>query len=238
MTSFVDPDSTDDSPQPPRRPAHPVRRRRRIGALLAVVAVAAIGVRAATLTSRHPAPARVAQTVPDTPQHRAPVRAGAEAAVTAADTAFTTVTGRPASLTAWRGRPTLLWFIVAGCASCGVSVPAVARHLDQIAASGVHIVTVDLYGDLPTGRPGLRLLGEFGQATAGARFTDPTWTWGVASKQLSYRYDASGTPDVYVLLDGHGRVVYRGSVPVTSMSSLLHHIQIAAAPAGMAGGGT
>lgn len=135
------------------------------------------------------------------------------------------------SLAAWQGKPFVLWFIGAGCSSCAISVPTMVKHLPTFAASGVHVIAVDLYGDLPPGDQGLRYLRQFGHDTAGARFTDPAWTWGLASRQLSYRYDPTGTPDLYFAIDQiHRRVTYRGGAPVSAIGNLLDHVNLVAEP--------
>ena len=115
----------------------------------------------------------------------------------------------------------MVWFVVAGCASCAVSIPAVAQHLHQLASDHVHVVVLDLYGDLGSGNSATANLAEFGRAAAGSQYANPMWTWGLASKSLSYAYDPSGTPDEYFLVASNGHIVYQNSVPVATMPLLL-----------------
>jgi len=135
---------------------------------------------------------------------------------------FTTTTDHTTNLASYvGGHPTMVWFIAAGCSSCQASIPAVAQHLHQLASDHVHVVVLDLYGDLGSGRSATTNLAAFGSTAAGSEYASPTWTWGLASKSLSYAYDPSGTPDEYFLIAPNGHIVYQNSVPVSTMSQLL-----------------
>lgn len=225
-SSFDNPDAPDVAA--PRRRV-PRRRRRWIWVTLTVAALTVIGARGAVLAHRHsPPPAALPAA------HTAPADRSGAAAATATEMAFTAANGRVTNLAAWQGKPFVLWFISADCSSCATSVPTMVKHLPTFAASGVHVIAVDLYGDLPPGSQGLRYLRQFGHDTAGAQFTDPAWTWGLSSRQLSYRYDPTGTPDLYVVIDKTGRLTYHGSVPVSTIGSLLDHVKLVADPAAAA----
>jgi hypothetical protein len=134
---------------------------------------------------------------------------------------FTTASGAPATIASLRGKPTMVWFVAGGCASCAASIPAVAAHLGQIRGAGTQVLTLGLYGAFPTGKAGVAQLLSFGRAAAGADVTRPGWTWGMASLALSRAYDPGGIPDVYVLVGPHGHIRYRNSVPVSTMPQLL-----------------
>lgn len=222
MSSFFD--TPDDDSAPPSRHRSSRPRRRWIWVTLALIGLTVVGARAAVIATRHsplPAALPAAQTAtPDSP--------GATVPTPATETSFTASNGRVMNLAAWQGKPFVLWFIGASCSSCAISVPTMVKHLPTFAASGVHVVAVDLYGDLPPGSQGLRYLRQFGGDTAGAHFADRAWTWGLASEQLSYRYDPTGTPDLYFVIDKTGRVAYRGSVPVSTIGSLLEHVKLVA----------
>ena len=115
----------------------------------------------------------------------------------------------------------MVWFVVTGCASCVVSIPAVAQHLRELAHDHVHVLVLDLYGDLGSGRGAVTNLSVFARAAAGSTFANAAWTWGLASKSLSYAYDPSGTPDEYFFVSSNRRITYENSVPVSTMSALL-----------------
>ena len=134
---------------------------------------------------------------------------------------FTTPSGAPSTIASLRGKPTMVWFVAGGCASCAASIPAVAQHLGQLSSDGVRVVTLGLYGNFSTGKRGVAQLLSFGRAAAGTTITRPGWTWGMASAALSEAYDPSGTPDVYALIGPDGRLGYQNSVPVSTMPQLL-----------------
>jgi hypothetical protein len=141
---------------------------------------------------------------------------------------FTTVNGATVDVASYRGKPTVLWFIATDCSSCTASIPTVAEHLNAFRADGINVAVIDLYGDLGQGPAAAQALTQVGHKLAGSRLTDPTWTWGISSRDLSYRYDPYGAPDVYYVIDRTGRITYRNSVPVSTMSNLLAQAQAVA----------
>ncbi len=136
---------------------------------------------------------------------------------------------RSRTLRAFAGRPLMVWFVANGCASCATSIPAVAEHLSAFAHAHVRVLVLGIYSAFGLGSHARAQLASFGRSAAGSRFTDPGWTWAVASAKLTSAYDPGAVPDEYVLLDRAGRTVYRGSVPVSTMGSLLTHLKETAA---------
>ncbi len=157
-----------------------------------------------------------------------PAPAAAAVGGTAPGGTFTTLDGATLDVASLRGKPTVLWFVAAGCSSCTASIPAVADHLQQLHNAGVQVAVIDLYGDLGSGTQGTQDLRNLGTSLVGARLTDPAWTWGTSSKDLSFSYDASGQPDVYYVLDRTGKITYTDGVPVSTMDQLLSHALTAA----------
>jgi len=142
--------------------------------------------------------------------------------------AYTTLDGQAVDVASLRGKPTVLWFIAAGCSSCTASIPALADHLAELKADGVQVKVVDLYGDLGQGPKAAASLGKLGRGLAGRRFDDPTWQWGISSKELSFRYDQFGEPDIYYVLDRTGKITYQNGVPISTMDELLTNAHAAA----------
>lgn len=142
---------------------------------------------------------------------------------------FAGLNGHSTNVASLRGTPTMLWFIAAGCSSCTASIPALAEHLTQLKADGVHVEVIDLYDDLGQGPKGAAALSKLGRQLTGGSFTDLTWTWGISSRNLSLRYDPSGAPDVYFLLNRTGKIIYENGVPVSTMTQLLANARAAAA---------
>lgn len=157
-----------------------------------------------------------------TPSHRARPRPAdvAARAPLAPDGTFLTASGTE-TVAALRGKPTMVWLVAGGCASCAASIPAVAAHFNQLRADGVRVVSLGMAGAFATGTKGLSELETFAHDADGSAVSQPGWHWGLASKALSIAYDPTGTPDVYVLIGPNGHVRYRGSVPVSTMPALL-----------------
>lgn len=139
--------------------------------------------------------------------------------------AVTLLDGKTTTLASLRDGPTLVWFVAAGCASCAASIPAVAQRLAIFARADTRVLAFGLYGSFDQGSKGLKQLAAFGRAAAGPTFSNAVWTWGLASAGLSAAYDRSGVPDEYFLLDAAGRTAYQGSVPVSTMGTLLDHLR-------------
>jgi len=208
-------------PHPTR--SHPHRPRRAVAASVLTAATLLLASACGSSTAATPgaAPASVGAWAP------APAAAAAVGA-TAPGGTFTTLDGTTLDVASLRGKPTVLWFVAAGCSSCTASIPAVADHLQQLHNAGVQVEVIDLYGDLGSGTQGAQDLRTLGTSLVGARLTDPGWTWGTSSKDLSFSYDASGQPDVYYVLDRTGTITYTDGVPVSTMDQLLSHALTAA----------
>jgi len=204
---------------PPKR--HPHRPRR---AVAASVLTAATLLRASACGGSTAAPGAA----PASGAAGGPAPAAAAVGAPAPGGTFTNLDGTTLDVASLRGKPTVLWFVAAGCSSCTASIPAVADHLQQLRNAGVQVEVIDLYGDLGSGTQGAQDLRNLGTSLVGARLTDPGWTWGTSSKDLSFSYDASGQPDVYYVLDRTGTITYTDGVPVSTMDQLLSHALTAA----------
>lgn len=203
-----------EGPAPPAEPPVPQRswRTRRLGALaLGIVLAAGLGLWAAQgSTGRHVA-------APAGPS-------GRRSRDVAPGGSYTLLDGTQANLAALRGHPAMVWFVAGGCASCAASIPAVAQHLGAFSAAGTRVVVLGLYGAFGQGPQGIAALASFGRAAAGPAFSDPAWTWGLASGRLTAAYDPGGLPDAYYLVDAKGHVTYQSSVPASTMGALLAHL--------------
>lgn len=134
---------------------------------------------------------------------------------------FTTLSGTTSTIASLHGKALMVWFVADGCASCSVSIPAVAQHLSQLASDGVQIVTLGLSNSFSAGSRGMSELASFGHLAAHMAIPRPGWTWGMASTALAQAYDPTGTPDVYALVGPGGHIRYMNSVPVSTMAQLL-----------------
>ena len=207
-------------PHPTR--SHPHRPRRAVAASVLTAATLLLASACGSSTAATPGAA------PASGAAGGPAPAAAAVGAPAPGGTFTTLDGTTLDVASLRGKPTVLWFVAAGCSSCTASIPAVADHLQQLHNAGVQVEVIDLYGDLGSGTQGAQDLRTLGTSLVGARLTDPGWTWGTSSKDLSFSYDASGQPDVYYVLDRTGTITYTDGVPVSTMDQLLSHALTAA----------
>ncbi|MDA8072859.1 MAG: redoxin domain-containing protein [Actinomycetota bacterium] len=206
------------------------RRRRRwalgAGALvlaagLGAYALAGIGSRAASAKVQSAASEHPAASVSGSASSSTSTRTST-VGTSAPNGTFTTPQGTTATIASLRGKPTMVWFVAGGCASCAASIPAVAAHFHQLRAAGLRVLTLGLYGDFAASNKGVAQLLSFGREAAFNKpITRPGWEWGMASKSLSLAYDPAGIPDLYVLIGPTGHIRYRNSVPDSTMGALI-----------------
>lgn len=139
----------------------------------------------------------------------------------APDGSFTTVSGGTESVAALGGRPALLWFVATWCSSCQAGTGAMAQKIGEFAAHKVRVVELEMADDL--GQPGPSI-SAFGHQLAGTAYTNPDWTFGVASAGLTSIYNPASYLDIYYLIDAAGRIAYVSGSPASTMGQLLAHV--------------
>ena len=223
------PDPVGETRRGTSRPRH---RGRWLAGVLSVAVVAGVVVRLATIGSPSSSVVRpAARTTSSSSAPKAPGSSTDSATSLAPNGVFTTLDanaaavaklrGKEMTITALRGKPVLLWFLVTSCSTCAASAPVIAKALPSLEADGVHVVGLDLYGDIPPTPQGWGQLAAWAANNAGPAWSSAQWTWGMASKALSLAYDPSGNPDVYFLIGPRGHLRYQDSVPVSTMGQLL-----------------
>ena len=192
---------------------------------MGVVLLAGVALRLATFSATSPAALptpRTARSARSASESKPSATASSAAAGLAPDGTFTTLDANTATVAALRGKamtvaglrgkPTLLWLLVTSCSSCVASAPAIAKALPSLQADGVQVVSLDLYGALPSTLQGFDQLAAWAAHNAGPAWSSTDWTWGMASEPLSLAYDPSGTPDLYVLIGPRGHLRYQDSL--------------------------
>jgi len=135
--------------------------------------------------------------------------------------AFVNLADQPVTLSSYRGHAIMVWFIAGGCASCAISIPAVARALHTLSRDHVSVLALGLSGDFGPAKGASTQLVSFAKSAAGASFHNRQWTWGLASSTLSHRYDPAAIPDYYLLVNREGVITYQNTAPVSTMNQLL-----------------
>jgi thiol-disulfide isomerase/thioredoxin len=163
--------------------------------------------------------------------HVASSNAGTSSAATlpagsmAPDAAFTTLAGKTETLSALRGRPTLLWLVTTWCSSCQAGTPVMAQNIPKLAADGVRVVELENYQDLGQSGPSMS---AFSRALAGAAISNPDWIFGEASAELTRAYNPKAYLDIYYLINAQGRITYVNSSPASTMPQLLKAAEVLA----------
>jgi len=121
-----------------------------------------------------------------------------------------------------RGHRYMLWVMATWCPSCVTGAHVLARHNAQLRRSGFRIVQLEAAGDL--GYPGPSLASI--RSGVGLSSTAPNWYWGILTEAQSLALDPASAPDVFYLVDRHGRVRAQSSAPAA------HWAQISAFAAG------
>ncbi|MCL5446910.1 MAG: redoxin family protein [Actinobacteria bacterium] len=137
---------------------------------------------------------------------------------TAPNGTFTTLAGKTETVTALRGKPTLIWFMTTWCSSCEAGTQSMAQNIATLAADGVHVVEVENYADLgQSGTP----MDAFAKTLAGSAFSNPDWTFGEASSTFTHTYNPKAYLDLYYLINSKGKITYVNSSPASTMPQLL-----------------
>jgi len=135
---------------------------------------------------------------------------------------FLEADGKAQTVASLRGKPTLLWFVSTWCSSCQAGTRVMAEYIDKFQRHGVRVVELELYEDL--GQPGPSVA-EFARQFAGPAAANQDWRFGVASAELTRRYDPEDYLDIYYLLDSQGRIAYINSSPAATIEPLLAHVK-------------
>jgi len=140
----------------------------------------------------------------------------------APDASFVTIQGTVHRLSEFRGRPVMLWLFATWCDTCRAGTAALAEHIQQLDRAGLHAIQLRLYGNLGYPGPSVR---EVARTDAGPAWSSSAWTWGEASKELSFTYDPKGYVDIYFLIDRNGIIRAIGGAPNATMDQILSFVQ-------------
>ncbi len=105
----------------------------------------------------------------------------------APDFVLTTYTGEHLQLSDFRGQVVLLNFWASWCPPCRVEAPVLQRAADRLGASGLVVIGVDVWDDLPQARA---FLEEFAVTYPNAEDT---------TRSIPVEYGVTGLPETFVI---------------------------------------
>lgn len=131
---------------------------------------------------------------------------------------FTTLGGKTLSLADFRSHKLMLWLFSTWCPSCQAGLQALAEQRAALGKGKLRLVVLQNYRNGGYGGPSMNALIErYAANVKGAA----NWTFGAATAELQSRYNPKSYPDVYYLIDAHGKVRYVGSAPAASLDRIL-----------------
>jgi thiol-disulfide isomerase/thioredoxin len=116
---------------------------------------------------------------------------------------FMTMDGSPSSLSAYRGRPVVLWLITTWCTSCQDGTKLFAQnYYNQYHTAGVVLLEIESYRNL--GQPGPSL-DNFAQSYGYSRQTD--WILGEGSQDSTTIYNSAAYLDYFYAVSSQGIII-------------------------------
>ncbi len=116
--------------------------------------------------------------------------------------------GTNVSLTRFRGKPVVLWFVTTGCSSCADGAQLLAsQYYNKIHQKNATILTVDLYNNL--GTVGLPIQSFANYYGAGLNKTG--WLYATSTQNATYEYDPDAYLDIYYVINSNGIIINEGA---------------------------
>ena len=120
---------------------------------------------------------------------------------------FTSPSGVPTELSAYRGHPVVLWMVATWCSGCAAGTQVFAQsYYSQYSAAHVTLLEIEDYNDLGESGPGISSF-----ASAYGYHGQSGWVLGVASASATGTYNPNSELDYYYVVSAGGVVVAQGS---------------------------
>ncbi len=146
--------------------------------------------------------------------------AGAVSVVTqnapAPNAVFTTIDGKQAALSAFKGKKVMLWLVATWCSSCSEGARVLSQN--EKALGNLTIITLKTYGN--AGYPGPSIK-TFAEQSAPKMLLAKNWHWGNLTKQSAQVYNPRNYPDIYFLIDKNGVVREINDAPAATIDDIL-----------------
>lgn len=138
-------------------------------------------------------------------------------AATAPAATYTNTHGQPVNTTTLKGHASMLWLISTWCRSCSAGLSTLNAHVDQLRASGLHVVILRTYQN--GGVPGADIASFV--ARNAPRLMHANVALGDATQGLERTYDPRHYPDIYYLIDANGQIQGVDTAPSVTLGKIL-----------------
>jgi thiol-disulfide isomerase/thioredoxin len=130
-----------------------------------------------------------------------------------------TIEGREYSISEFKDRRLMLWFLSTWCSTCIQAVKALEAKKSELEASGMQIVVLKNHQN--GGYPGPDIHDFINQFAASLSDTS-NWMIGDASAAMGVTYNPRRYPDVYFLIDETGMVVAVEGAPAVTLDIIMN----------------
>jgi thiol-disulfide isomerase/thioredoxin len=128
------------------------------------------------------------------------------------------IEGTPYTLSQFKNRRVMLWFLSTWCTSCSVALEALENKQPELIESGLQIVALKNHEN--GGYPG-PTMHEFVNHFSPDLFDAPNWLIGDASAELGTTYNPRRYPDIYFLIDEKGMLVAVEGAPGATLDVIM-----------------
>ncbi len=135
----------------------------------------------------------------------------------APNSTFTLSNGSVASVSQYRGKTVLLWFVSTWCSSCAQGNGAIDQNINFFKSKNVTLIEVETYRNLGYSGPSIS---SFVSTYAPLAYANSSIIIGESSYGMMTTYDSGGYPDIYYLIARNGTIVYISGSPAATMGSL------------------
>ena len=134
----------------------------------------------------------------------------------APEATFRTINNKQVSLSDYRGKKVMLWFLATWCSSCSAGARVLAQNNSKL--GNLTIIAIETYGDAGYQGPPVK---EFAQRTDPNLLSMPNWVWGNASQEATAIYNSRNFPDIYFLIDENGILQDVDSAPAATINKII-----------------
>jgi len=139
---------------------------------------------------------------------------------TAPDATFTTIDGKTAKLSDYKGEKVMFWYFATWCSSCIKAAEVLEKSNAQL--NGMKVIALKTYGNAGYGGPSIS---EFGQKYAPDALKYNNWIWGDATQQATSIYNSRNYPDIFYLVDENGILQAVDGAPAAVMNKIIAFAQ-------------